>query len=171
MLVLHSLSALIVDGRLEDDAGPAEAVATRLAGLVSDAFAALSKQRWAANLKRGTPQDRSRPQPPTSRVSLPPCCLSSRSWSRRLGVARGLSPSGSYRDTAAPYWHHRDVGRGFSCLLSRYGCEVDWVGDEPVPVGVIRSTPSRSCSALCRASTATGKPCTARRRAGPQKIE
>ena len=40
--LVHGLSALIVDGRLaEDDAGPAEVVATRLTRLVSDAFAAL----------------------------------------------------------------------------------------------------------------------------------
>jgi AcrR family transcriptional regulator len=40
--LVHGLSALIVDGRLaEDDAGPAEVVATRLTRLISDALAAL----------------------------------------------------------------------------------------------------------------------------------
>lgn len=40
--LVHGLSALIVDGRLaENDAGPAEVVATRLTRLMSDALAAL----------------------------------------------------------------------------------------------------------------------------------
>src|SRR6516164_7124567 len=41
--LVHGLSALIVDGRLADkDAGPAEAVATRLTRLMSEALAALA---------------------------------------------------------------------------------------------------------------------------------
>ena len=44
--LVHGLSALIVDGRLIDkDAGPAEALATRLTRLLSDALAALGEAR------------------------------------------------------------------------------------------------------------------------------
>jgi hypothetical protein len=37
-------------------------------------------------------------------------------------------------DTAAPHLHHRAVGRGFSRLLSRNGCETHWMRSETVPI-------------------------------------
>jgi hypothetical protein len=44
--LVHGLSALIVDGRLaEYDSGPAEEVATRLTGLLSDSLAALGDRK------------------------------------------------------------------------------------------------------------------------------
>ena len=47
--LVHGLASLMVDGRLaEEDAGSAEAVATRLTRLTNDAFAALGKVALAA---------------------------------------------------------------------------------------------------------------------------
>ena len=58
--LVHGLSALIVDGRLADkDAGPAEAVATRLTRLMSEALAALADVKPPAagsNTKKPAPE-------------------------------------------------------------------------------------------------------------------
>ena len=65
----------------------------------------------------------------------------SRSAVYRRPLGRGGSASSRARrravpivDTSTPHWRHRAVGWDFSCLLSRYGCEADWLGREPVPV-------------------------------------
>ena len=51
--LVHGLSGLIVDGRLaEDDTGPAEAIATRLTGLLSDSLAALGEKKSSAQSGR-----------------------------------------------------------------------------------------------------------------------
>jgi hypothetical protein len=52
---------------------------------------------------------------------------------RDLGRGGSRSPRACRRavpivDTAAPHWHHRAVDRGFSRLLSRYGCESEAFG-------------------------------------------
>ena len=47
--LVHGFASLIVDGRLmAEDAGSAEAIATRLTRLMSDAFAALGETRGKA---------------------------------------------------------------------------------------------------------------------------
>jgi hypothetical protein len=71
--LVHGLSALIVDGRLADkDAGPAEAVATRLTRLMSEALAALADVKPPAagsNTRKPAPDSRRRPRPAPKRAT------------------------------------------------------------------------------------------------------